>query len=59
MKFASFSIFALASYVAGQAVLHPNTATNKCLEVRGNVQANGTPVQMYVLEGDTFYRTEC
>lgn len=48
MKFSYLSALALASTVVGQTVLHPNTATNKCLEVRGNVQENGTPVQMYV-----------
>jgi len=30
----------------GQA-LHPNYNTAKCMDVRGNVQENGTPVQIY------------
>ncbi|KAG6840324.1 hypothetical protein C0991_007437 [Blastosporella zonata] len=30
--------------------LHPNGNAVKCLDVRGAVYANGTPVQMYVLE---------
>ena len=31
--------------------LNPNFNNNKCLDVRGDVLANGTPVQMYVSEG--------
>lgn len=50
MKFSYLSVVAFVSTVLGQTQLHPNTATNKCLEVRGNVQVNGTPVQMYVLK---------
>jgi hypothetical protein len=49
MKIACFSLFALVSYAVGQTVLHPAVDSNKCLEVRGDVLANGTPVQMYVL----------
>lgn len=29
--------------------IHPNGNNNKCLDVRGAVYANGTPVQMYVV----------
>jgi hypothetical protein len=49
MKLACFSLFALVSYVVGQTVLHPAIDINKCLDVRGDVRENGTPVQMYVL----------
>jgi hypothetical protein len=51
MRFSCLSALAFASAVLGQVVsvqLHPNTDNTKCLEVRGDVQANGTPVQMYV-----------
>lgn len=27
-------------------ILHPNGNSNKCIDVAGDVQANGTPVQM-------------
>lgn len=29
-------------------MIHPNGNVNKCLDVRGGVMANGTPVQMSV-----------
>ena len=32
----------------GPLLLNPNGDTTKCLDVRGGVFANGTPVQMYV-----------
>ncbi|KAL1663665.1 carbohydrate-binding module family 13 protein [Schizophyllum commune] len=32
-------------------VLHPNGNTGKCLDVQGNVQANGTPVEIYDCNG--------
>ncbi|RDB27209.1 Endo-1,4-beta-xylanase A [Hypsizygus marmoreus] len=32
-------------------VLHPNGRNNKCLDVRGAVYANGTPVQIYDCNG--------
>ncbi|KAF5361913.1 hypothetical protein D9756_002827 [Leucocoprinus leucothites] len=52
MKLSAFSLLTIVSYVAGQTVLHPISATtNKCLEVRGNVQANGTPVQIFDCNG--------
>ncbi|KAF5361907.1 hypothetical protein D9756_002821 [Leucocoprinus leucothites] len=52
MKLSAFSFLTIASYVAGQAVLHPlNATTNKCLDVRGNVRANGTPVQIFDCNG--------
>lgn len=31
--------------------IHPNGNTAKCLDVRGNVLANGTPVQIYDCNG--------
>ncbi|KDQ31589.1 carbohydrate-binding module family 13 protein [Pleurotus ostreatus PC15] len=31
--------------------LHPNYRDNKCLDVRGNIRANGTPVQIYDCNG--------
>lgn len=49
MKLSYSSVLAFASIVAGQVMLHPNTAFNKCLEVRGDVRANGTAVQMSVI----------
>ncbi|KAF7770762.1 hypothetical protein Agabi119p4_6736 [Agaricus bisporus var. burnettii] len=47
MKLSYSSVLAFASIVAGQVMLHPNTAFNKCLEVRGDVRANGTAVQIF------------
>ncbi|KAL4265377.1 Carbohydrate-binding module family 13 protein [Pleurotus pulmonarius] len=32
-------------------LLHPSSDRNKCLDVRGNVQSNGTPVQIYDCNG--------
>ncbi|KAF9443039.1 carbohydrate-binding module family 13 protein [Macrolepiota fuliginosa MF-IS2] len=32
-------------------VLHPNGNTNKCLDVRGDVRANGTAVQIFDCNG--------
>ncbi|KAJ3570611.1 hypothetical protein NP233_g4292 [Leucocoprinus birnbaumii] len=52
MKLKAFSLFSLVAAVAGQTVLHPiSGTTNKCLEVRGDVQANGTPVQIFDCNG--------
>ncbi|KAF4608057.1 hypothetical protein EYR40_000400 [Pleurotus pulmonarius] len=31
--------------------IHPNFRSNKCLDVRGNILANGTPVQIYDCNG--------
>ncbi|KAF7440069.1 hypothetical protein PC9H_000412 [Pleurotus ostreatus] len=31
--------------------IHPNFSSNKCLDVRGNTLANGTPVQIYDCNG--------
>ncbi|KAH6871958.1 carbohydrate-binding module family 13 protein/putative endo-1,3-beta-glucanase, partial [Coprinopsis sp. MPI-PUGE-AT-0042] len=36
--------------------LHPNNNTNKCLEVRGGVFTNGTPVQIYDCNGSEAQR---
>ena len=33
---------------AGPLLLHPDGDVNKCLDVRGGMFVNGTPVQMYV-----------
>ncbi len=35
-------------------LLHPNHNNKKCLDVRGNIQADGTPVQMYAREASDF-----
>ncbi|KAF8069880.1 G-X-X-X-Q-X-W domain-containing protein [Lyophyllum atratum] len=35
------------------AEIHPNGNAAKCLDVRGNVRANGTPVQIYDCNGTT------
>lgn len=54
MKTSYLSALAFISTALGQVVLHPNSPTtptiaaSKCLEVRGDGRANGTPVQMYV-----------
>ncbi|KAF5362371.1 hypothetical protein D9756_002811 [Leucocoprinus leucothites] len=47
MKFSYLSMLAFTSVVVGQVNLHPNTASTKCLEVRGDVRENGTPVQIF------------
>lgn len=47
MKFSHLSAFVLVSAVLG-AELHPNVASNKCLDVVGNDHKNGTQVDMYV-----------
>lgn len=36
---------------SGAVALHPNGNSNVCLDVQGNVQANGTPVQVYTCNG--------
>ena len=38
---------ALAQNIAN-TTLHPNFNDNKCLDVRGDIRADGTAVQMYV-----------
>jgi hypothetical protein len=51
MRFSYLFALAFVPAVLGQFMsvqLHPNTDNTKCLDVRGNIQANGTPVQMYV-----------
>ncbi|KIK00147.1 carbohydrate-binding module family 13 protein, partial [Laccaria amethystina LaAM-08-1] len=35
----------------GSVALHPNSNTAKCLDVKGNVLANGTPVQIFDCNG--------
>lgn len=48
MKLSYFSALAFVTSVVGQStVLHPNGNVNKCLDVRGDIRANGTAVQMY------------
>ncbi|KAJ3573902.1 hypothetical protein NP233_g2130 [Leucocoprinus birnbaumii] len=52
MKLIATSLLTLVTYVAGQRAIHPlSSMTNKCLDVRGNVRANGTPVQIYDCNG--------
>jgi hypothetical protein len=46
MKITFVSALAFATSVVGQTVLRPSIASNKCVEVRGDVQTNGTEVQM-------------
>lgn len=46
MKFTCVSALVFATFGVGQTVLHPSIASNKCVDIRGNVQANGTAVQM-------------
>ncbi|KAL0947890.1 hypothetical protein HGRIS_010525 [Hohenbuehelia grisea] len=41
----------LPNYQAGPRSISPKGQPNKCLDVRGNVQANGTPVQIYDCNG--------
>jgi hypothetical protein len=51
MKFSYLFAPAFVPAILGQVMsvqLHPNTDNTKCLDVRGDVRANGTHVQMYV-----------
>jgi len=47
MMFSYLSGLVFLSAVLGQTVLRPNNSTNKCLDVRGDLQANGTAVQIF------------
>ncbi|KAF9447224.1 carbohydrate-binding module family 13 protein [Macrolepiota fuliginosa MF-IS2] len=47
MQFSYLFVLAFVSSVLSQSALHPNGNLNKCLEVRGGVLANGTPVQIF------------
>ncbi|KAF9449374.1 carbohydrate-binding module family 13 protein [Macrolepiota fuliginosa MF-IS2] len=51
MQFSYLSVLAFVSAVLSQSELHPNGTLNKCLEVRGDVLANGTPVQIFDCNG--------
>ncbi|KAF9451140.1 carbohydrate-binding module family 13 protein [Macrolepiota fuliginosa MF-IS2] len=51
MKFSYLSVLAFISSALSQVELHPNGNTNKCLDVRGDILANGTPVQIFDCNG--------
>lgn len=45
---AGSDLVVLQAQPTGPLLINPNGDTSKCLDVRGGVFANGTPVQMYV-----------
>lgn len=52
MNFFLLAIFAAPALTQSiqNTTLHPNFNTNKCLDVRGDARADGTAVDMYVLD---------